>query len=257
MLLPAGVAAVVRAAAAGGIGVNRVQAAIDAGADFSDKPPVTPRHRQKNSPSRNSPPATNWNWSSRNRTFKSRWRWRSTATAGCTSSRCGPYMQDADATGELQPGSIISRHEDKDNDGVYETHTVFVDKLIIPRFVLPLDGNAIVTMDSNVDEAYKYTDTDGDGVADKKELFATGLGRRGNIEHQQSSLFWALDNWMYSTVNPFRIRWTPQRRSLAGRHGQQRRPMGRKSGQLRQGLHPGRRLRRSELLSTAHPLWPV
>ena len=47
------------------------------------------------------------------------------------------YMQDADATGELDPVGRISRHEDADNDGVYERHTVFVDKLVFPRFVLP------------------------------------------------------------------------------------------------------------------------
>jgi hypothetical protein len=29
------------------------------------------------------------------------------------------------------------------------------------------------------------------------------------MESQPSSLFWAMDNWMYSTVNAFRLRWTP------------------------------------------------
>ena len=29
------------------------------------------------------------------------------------------------------------------------------------------------------------------------------------MESQQSSLFWAMDNWLYSTVNAFRLRWTP------------------------------------------------
>ena len=46
-------------------------------------------------------------------------------------------MQDADATGELDPIGRISLHEDVDNDGVYEKHSVFVDKLVFPRFVLP------------------------------------------------------------------------------------------------------------------------
>jgi len=66
-----------------------------------------------------------------------------------------------------------------------------------------------LTMESNADEVWKYTDTDNDGVAEKKELFATGFGRLANVEHQQSGLFWAMDNWMYSTVNAFRARWTP------------------------------------------------
>ncbi len=64
-------------------------------------------------------------------------------------------------------------------------------------------------METNADEVWKYTDTDGDGTADKKELFATNFGRAGNMESQQSSLFWAMDNWLYSTVNAFRLRWTP------------------------------------------------
>lgn len=120
------------------------------------------------------------------------------------------YMQDADAGGELAPTSRISMHEDTDGDGKYERHTVFIDKMVVPRFVLPLDGHSVLSMESNVDEVFKYTDTDGDGVADRKELFATGFGRGGNIEHQQSSLFWAMDNWLYSTVNAFRVRLTPE-----------------------------------------------
>ena len=47
------------------------------------------------------------------------------------------YMQDADAAGELDPVGRISVHEDKDGDGIYETHHVFVDHLIFPRFVTP------------------------------------------------------------------------------------------------------------------------
>ena len=119
------------------------------------------------------------------------------------------YMQDADATGELDPVGRISVHEDRDNDGKYETHKIFVDKLVFPRFVMPFGANAVLTMESNADEVWKYTDTDNDGVAEKKELFATGFGRLANVEHQQSGLFWAMDNWMYSTVNAFRARWTP------------------------------------------------
>ncbi len=119
------------------------------------------------------------------------------------------YMQDADATGELDPISRISLHEDTNNDGVYDKHTVFVDHLVFPRFVTPFGPNAILTMESNTDEVYRYTDTNGDGVADKKELFVTNFGRSGNVEHQQSSLFIGMDNWLYSTYNAFRVRWTP------------------------------------------------
>ena len=119
------------------------------------------------------------------------------------------YMQDADATGELEPVGRISRHEDADNDGVYEKHTVFVDKLVFPRFVMPFGANSVLTMESNADEVWQFTDTNNDGVSDKKELFASNFGRSGNVEHQQAFLYWGMDNWLYSTVNAFRVRWTP------------------------------------------------
>jgi mono/diheme cytochrome c family protein/glucose/arabinose dehydrogenase len=119
------------------------------------------------------------------------------------------YMQDADATGELDPVGRISRHEDADNDGVYERHTVFVDKLVFPRFVMPFGPASVLTMESNADEVWQFTDTNNDGVADKKELFTSNFGRSGNVEHQQAFLYWGMDNWLYSTVNAFRVRWTP------------------------------------------------
>ncbi|OJU10158.1 MAG: hypothetical protein BGN86_06195 [Caulobacterales bacterium 68-7] len=120
------------------------------------------------------------------------------------------YMLDADAKDELKKASRISRWEDRDGDGIYETGTVFVDGLVFPRFVTPLGDGVILAKESNSDETFTYTDTNGDGIADKKELFVTGLGRSGNVEHQESHLTWALDNWMYSTYNSVRVRWTPK-----------------------------------------------
>jgi len=119
------------------------------------------------------------------------------------------YMLSADSDGTLEPVSRISRWEDKDNDGIYESGTPFVDKLIFPRFVLPYGKDCILTMESDADNVYKYTDTDGDGVADKKEFFTNKYGRAGNVEHQQAFMYWGMDNWLYSTVNAFRVRETP------------------------------------------------
>jgi mono/diheme cytochrome c family protein len=133
------------------------------------------------------------------------------------------YMLNADSQHELEPTSGISRWEDKDNDGIYETGTMFVNNLVFPRFVLPFGPDCILTMESNQNVMYKYTDTDGDGHADKKELFYDNYGRSGNVEHQQSSLYWGMDNWLYSTVNPFRIRWTPNgviREATGSNHAQ-------------------------------------
>ena len=133
------------------------------------------------------------------------------------------YMLDIDMTGQLDPISRISLHVDTDNDGVYDKHTVFVDNLVFPRFVTPFGPNAILTKESNAQEVWKYTDTNGDGVADKKELFDTGYGRLANIEGQEAFLTWTLDNWMYSTYNAFRARWTP--------HGVIKEPTGNNRGE--------------------------
>ncbi|HYF69437.1 MAG TPA: c-type cytochrome [Ohtaekwangia sp.] len=133
------------------------------------------------------------------------------------------YMLTVDSEGTLKPVSGISRWEDKDNDGVYETGGMFVDSLVFPRFVLPVGPNSILTMETNADNVYKYTDTDGDGRADKKEFFTDNFGRPGNVEHQQAFLYWGMDNWLYSTVNPFRVRWTPNgvvRESTGSNHAQ-------------------------------------
>lgn len=129
------------------------------------------------------------------------------------------YMLDADATDELEPTSRISRWEDKDNDGVYETGTVFVDSLVFVRFVFPYGADCILTMESNANNVYKYTDTNKDGIADKKELFTTNFGRSGNVEHQQSFLFWGMDNWLYSTYNTFRVRYDGLTRETTGANG--------------------------------------
>ena len=133
------------------------------------------------------------------------------------------YMLDADARDELAPVNRISRWEDRDDDGVYESHTVFVDGLVFPRFVTPLEDGVILTKESNTDEVWKYSDTDGDGVADRRELFTSGFGRQANVEHQESHLTWALDNWMYATYSSIRLRWTPNgalRESIGSPGGQ-------------------------------------
>ncbi|UCD60388.1 MAG: discoidin domain-containing protein [Flavobacteriaceae bacterium] len=119
------------------------------------------------------------------------------------------YMLTADSDGTLEPVSRISRWEDRDKDGTYETGGVFVDSLIFPRFVLPYGKDAVLTMNSDEDNVYKYSDTNGDGKADKKEFFTNKYGRSGNVEHQQAFMYWGMDNWLYSTVNAFRVKETP------------------------------------------------
>lgn len=135
------------------------------------------------------------------------------------------YMQDLDGSGTLLPQSRISRHEDRDGDGVYETHTLFADHLVFPRFAFPLDGDAILTMESNQRDIVRLTDTDGDGVADRREIWAKDVNNPdANVEHMSASLTWAMDNHLYLSAANFRFRIRPdgsaERESISPNMGQ-------------------------------------
>ncbi len=118
------------------------------------------------------------------------------------------YMQDADATGEQEPKSRVSVHEDTDGDGRMDKHTVFADDLLLPRMILPLDDRVLIG-ETNTLDIYSYRDTDGDGVAEEKQIFYQGGPRGGNMEHQPSGLIWSMDNWLYTTYNAYRLRYNP------------------------------------------------
>ncbi|MGC6456879.1 MAG: DUF7133 domain-containing protein [Akkermansiaceae bacterium] len=117
------------------------------------------------------------------------------------------YMQDADASREQTPKSRISRHEDTDGDGIYDKHSVYIDNLLLPRMVLPLDDRIMVGITNTLD-LWTYRDTDKDGVADEKLKIYDGGRRGGNMEHQPSGLIWNLDNWIYLTYENKRYRFT-------------------------------------------------
>ena len=98
------------------------------------------------------------------------------------------YMMTADAQKEHDPISRISRWESTKGDGVFDKHTVFADNLVAPRMILPLGDGVILTSETDSDNILKLTDTNGDGVADKREVVFTGIGQSGdaNIEHQKA-----------------------------------------------------------------------
>lgn len=118
------------------------------------------------------------------------------------------YMQEIDGKNELEPVSRVSLHWSSKGDGVYDKHTVFADKLKLPRMLLPLDKGRAIIGETDTNDLYIYTDTDGDGISDKKEIFYTGGPRGGNLEHQPNGLVWAIDNGIYSTYNNYRLRWS-------------------------------------------------
>jgi mono/diheme cytochrome c family protein/glucose/arabinose dehydrogenase len=116
------------------------------------------------------------------------------------------YMQNIDGVGELVPTSRVSLHWSSKGDGVYDKHSVFIDHLLLPRMILPLGTNGVLVNETDSDDIWLYRDTKGDGIADMKELFYAGGNRGENLEHQSSGLIWAKDNWLYQTLNSYRLR---------------------------------------------------
>jgi len=117
------------------------------------------------------------------------------------------YMQDIDGTNRNKPWSRVSVLEDLDGDGKMDKRTTFVDSLVLPRNLLPLDDQVLIseTYSRNI---YSYRDTDDDNIADEKILvYADSTRFKGNLEHQAANLTWNIDNNLYLTRDAFTFRW--------------------------------------------------
>ena len=90
-------------------------------------------------------------------------------------------------------GGRIRVLADNDGDGRYETATLFADGLNFPNGCLTWRDGVIVTAAPDI---LFLSDTDGDGVADLREVLVSGLAQ-GNQQLRPNGLRWGLDNWVY------------------------------------------------------------
>ncbi|MCA9263024.1 MAG: c-type cytochrome [Planctomycetales bacterium] len=95
--------------------------------------------------------------------------------------------------GQGKFGGRVKRLTDENGDGRYDRSSVFLDNLPFPTGVACWDHGILVTAAPDLIYA---EDTDGDGVADVREVLYSGF-REGNQQHRVNGLRWGLDNWLY------------------------------------------------------------
>ena len=77
-----------------------------------------------------------------------------------------------------------------------DKRTVFVDNLLIPTGVVPGDGGVYV---ANSTDLIHYSDTNGDGMSDRKRVVLSGFGTE-DTHHLLHTLRWGPDGFIYEPV---------------------------------------------------------
>jgi mono/diheme cytochrome c family protein len=115
------------------------------------------------------------------------------------------YMQDEYATNQMDPVSRVVKLRDTNGDGVMDQRTVFIDNVVLPRSILPLQDRVLVVLTGS-SSVWAYFDDNNDGVSDRRELVFEGTDITSNIEHQSSGLLWNLDNTVCTNDSRFAYR---------------------------------------------------
>src|ERR1700678_2228257 len=98
---------------------------------------------------------------------------------------------------EKTPSGNVTRLEDRDGDGRFETRTIFVDGLSWPTGIIPYDGGVFIAVAPDIIYA---KDTNDDGVADVKKVMFTGFGT-DNVQGLLNGLLWGPDGWIYGVTS--------------------------------------------------------
>jgi putative membrane-bound dehydrogenase-like protein len=91
------------------------------------------------------------------------------------------------------PTFVVRVLEDEDGDGVFDKSKIFADKIPYPMGGTFYQGSLYVAAPPNL---LRFTDTDGDGVADKRDIVLSGW----TLHHNAATLsgpFMGPDGWLY------------------------------------------------------------
>ncbi|HWL09594.1 MAG TPA: PVC-type heme-binding CxxCH protein [Planctomicrobium sp.] len=91
----------------------------------------------------------------------------------------------------------IRRLVDTDQDGVFDTATVYAEGLSWPTAILAYDGGVFVGAAPDI---WYFKDHDGDGIAEERKVVFTGFGR-SNVQGLLNSFRWGLDNRIHGATS--------------------------------------------------------
>lgn len=129
------------------------------------------------------------------------------------------YMRTIDGDREEAPTGQIRVLEDRDHDGRMDHVEVFLDGLVLPRAVLPINGGILYATPPNL-----WFVEEKDGKPGARTLVDSAYAVGGNVEHQANGLLYALDNWIYSAKSDKRYRyrggkWEMEKTAFRGQWG--------------------------------------
>jgi putative membrane-bound dehydrogenase-like protein len=121
-------------------------------------------------------------------------------TLGCVDAQGRLFVGDSPGVAwgvgqhEKERAGRIVMLEDRDGDGVFDRSTVFADRLTVPKGACWANGALYVASPPGI---WKFTDADGDGVAEKRALLvggfqwsANGADVHGPWLHPDGRLYW-------------------------------------------------------------------
>lgn len=112
---------------------------------------------------------------------------------------CEMHDYPSGLQGNFEAGGRVRRLIDDNGDGIYDRSTIFLKDLPFPTGVTAHGKGVLVCAAPDILYA---EDTDGDGLADRREVVVTGFGTE-NYQARVNSLTWGMDGWYYGACGLF------------------------------------------------------